>query len=269
MITLTLDRQNLAISTPHIAAGTVDYLTIAIERGAEWKKLDLHIFFQLEDKVYELLTDGDFIGTDAHLNLSAGRWAVSVVGYEFKDGNRVKKITTNTIGLNVSPAPPDAGASLPYIPPTAFERVEAIAQSVRHDADAGLFKGPKGDKGEQGDRGETGPQGLTGPKGDQGIQGPQGETGPKGDTGATGSQGPKGDTGDTGPQGPKGDKGDKGDTGDTGQQGPKGDTGDTGPQGPAGAGVPAVTASDNGKVLMVVSGAWVAAELPVYNGGVS
>ena len=27
--------------------------------------------------------------------------------------------------------------------------------------------------------------------------------------------------------------------------------------------------SDNGKVLMVVSGAWAAAELPVYNGGVS
>ena len=34
-------------------------------------------------------------------------------------------------------------------------------------------------------------------------------------------------------------------------------------------GLPAVTSSDNGKVLMVVNGAWAAATLPTYNGGVS
>lgn len=33
--------------------------------------------------------------------------------------------------------------------------------------------------------------------------------------------------------------------------------------------LPAVTASDNGKVLMVSNGAWAAASLPIYNGGVS
>lgn len=33
--------------------------------------------------------------------------------------------------------------------------------------------------------------------------------------------------------------------------------------------LPAVTATDNGKVLMVVNGAWAKASLPVYNGGVS
>lgn len=35
------------------------------------------------------------------------------------------------------------------------------------------------------------------------------------------------------------------------------------------AGLPTVTSSDNGKVLMVQSGAWVVASLPIYNGGVS
>lgn len=35
------------------------------------------------------------------------------------------------------------------------------------------------------------------------------------------------------------------------------------------AGLPTVTSSDNGKVLMVVNGAWAVASLPVYNGGVS
>lgn len=33
--------------------------------------------------------------------------------------------------------------------------------------------------------------------------------------------------------------------------------------------LPTVSASDNGKVLMVVNGAWAAASLPIYNGGVS
>lgn len=33
--------------------------------------------------------------------------------------------------------------------------------------------------------------------------------------------------------------------------------------------LPSVSASDNGKVLMVVNGAWAAASLPIYNGGVS
>lgn len=34
------------------------------------------------------------------------------------------------------------------------------------------------------------------------------------------------------------------------------------------SGLPSVTSSDNGKVLRVVNGAWVAAELPVYDGTV-
>ena len=33
--------------------------------------------------------------------------------------------------------------------------------------------------------------------------------------------------------------------------------------------LPSVTSSDNGKVLMVSSGAWAAASLPLYNGGVT
>lgn len=37
----------------------------------------------------------------------------------------------------------------------------------------------------------------------------------------------------------------------------------------ASAALPSVTAADNGKILRVVGGAWAAASLPVYNGGVS
>lgn len=63
------------------------------------------------------------------------------------------------------------------------KHAEAVAESVRADADAGRFDGKPGPAG------PVGPQGAVGPAG---PQGPQGEQGP---TGATGPQGPKGDTG--------------------------------------------------------------------------
>lgn len=61
------------------------------------------------------------------------------------------------------------------------------AQSLRDDADNGVFngnEGPQGPKGEKGDTGEQGIQGVKGKKGDTGepgIQGPQGEKGEPGD----------------------------------------------------------------------------------------
>lgn len=78
---------------------------------------------------------------------------------------------------------------------TTIAEIAAIAQSVRDDADAGLFDGA------------------------QGPEGPIGPVGPKGDQGATGPAGPKGDTGEQGLKGDKGEKGDKGDTGTAGADG--------------------------------------------------
>lgn len=154
------------------------------------------------------------------------------------------------------------------------EAVET-ANSVREDADAGLFIGPRGPAGETGETGpqgpagepgpagETGPMGpagppgekgdpfvyedftqqqlaaLTGPQGPQGPAGPQGEPGPTGETGEQGPEGPEGPQGPKGDPGPTGPEGPAGPQGETGPQGPKGDTGDTGPQGPKGETGPA------------------------------
>lgn len=82
---------------------------------------------------------------------------------------------------------------------TIVSEAKNIAQSVRDDADSGLFKGEKGDAGPQGERG------IQGEKGDTGLQGIQGEKGEKGDKGDTGPQGPQGEKGDTGEQGPPGE----------------------------------------------------------------
>ena len=65
-----------------------------------------------------------------------------------------------------------------------MEQTKGIAESVKNDADNGVFKGEKGDKG---DMGEPGPKGDKGDKGDIGPTGQKGEKGEKGDTGEAGS----------------------------------------------------------------------------------
>ena len=60
------------------------------------------------------------------------------------------------------------------------KHAEAVAESVRADADAGRFDGKPGPAGPVGPQGAVGPAGPQGPQGEQGPIGPQG---PKGDTG--------------------------------------------------------------------------------------
>ena len=141
---------------------------------------------------------------------------------------------------------------------TTIAEIAAIAQSVRDDADAGLFDGA------QGPAGQIGPVGPQGPKGDAGTKGETGETGAAGangkdgingnwylgdtDTGKpsrgeTGQQGPKGDTGETGPQGPRGEQG---------LQGIQGETGPQGPAGPAGAGMD-ITGATVGQIAKITA----------------
>ena len=167
------------------------------------------------------------------------------------------------------------------------EAVET-ANSVREDADEGLFIGPQGPAGEtgatgpQGPAGEPGPAGATGPMGPEGPPGEKGDpfvyedftpkqlealTGPPGPQGETGAQGPKGDpftysdftqeqlaalTGPQGPQGPAGPQGDPGPTGATGEQGPEGPEGPQGLQGFQGWGLSAAALDSDGALVLTI-----------------
>ena len=140
---------------------------------------------------------------------------------------------------------------------SVLAQTQAVAESVRSDAEAGKFDGTdgksayelavehgfegteeewinsfqKGEKGDKGDKGDPGPQG---PQGEKGEQGPQGETGPQGAKGETGAKGDKGEAGAQGPQGEKGETGPAGPAGMDGAQGPAGADGAQGPQGEPG-----------------------------------
>lgn len=168
-------------------------------------------------------------------------------------GTRGEKMVLPTVSCLLGPictgtqpeenTPTEATPTLVQSLLTKAEAAVSVADSLRTDADAGLFNGRDGKDGTNGKDGKDGQNGAPGEAGPQGPKGDPGETGhqgPKGDPGETGPQGPKGDTGETGPQGLKGETGEagpqgpKGDPGETGPQGPKGDTGETGSQGPKG-----------------------------------
>ena len=178
--------------------------------------------------------------------IKAPQFTVSVFGVlgDSRATTPQARITVTESGYGEGDVPSDPT-------PTEYEQLvslanetKSIAQSLRDDADNGIFKGDKGDIGPQGEKGDKGdpftysdftPEQLAGLKGEQGIQGEKGDKGDpftytdftpeqlaalkgeKGDTGPQGVQGEKGDTGEQGIQGIQGVKGDKGDKGDKGE----------------------------------------------------
>jgi len=148
MIELSLNHQDLTIKAPRIVAGTINYLSVSVvEETSDWYGLEKHVFFKDPDNtVYEFVAHNGHIAENDQLNLYAGKWQVYVVGYKYNGGSLIQKITTGSIGLPVAEAPQESGQSqLPAGTSSAIEQIAEIARSVRADADAGLFKGDKGD----------------------------------------------------------------------------------------------------------------------------
>ena len=147
--------------------------------------------------------------------IKAPQFTVSVFGVSGES-----RATTQQASIKVTESGYGTGDTPSEPTPSQYEQLVSIAnatkqvvQSVRTDADNGVFKGDKGEKGDKGDKGDpfvysdfTDEQLalLKGAKGDTGDTGPRGLQGEKGDTGAQGIQGAKGDKGN------KGDKGDRG-----------------------------------------------------------
>lgn len=193
MIVAKITGQSVSLQYDETVADSTRYLTVRFEFDSAWNGYTKKaVFTAFDGTTYPvLLCDGNplYLGDNACLVpfevIVTPCFNVSVIG---ASGDSV--ITTDSKDIEVvdSGAPPETQPA-----PTMGEyqqiaeimaSAKALAQSVRDDADSGVFKGEKGDVGERG------PQGIQGEKGD------------------------KGDTGDKGGKGDKGDKGDKGATGD-------------------------------------------------------
>ena len=128
------------------------YIAGAVSFDGEWDDITA-IWLNFEPRQGEAinayLTDGAF-DESLGVSLSAGTWRVSAHG----TNTAGKEIHTTPLLLNVAQAGGRDGEAPPYVPPDATGQIAAvaeeardIAQSVRDDANAGLFKGDKGDPG--------------------------------------------------------------------------------------------------------------------------
>lgn len=193
---------------------SVKYETMRFKFPKEWKGYEKTAVFRYGDEIYNVvLNKGNslYVSKDEcyipHEVIKSPMFTVSVFAIlgDSMATTAQAAITVKQSGYALGDEPseptPDEYQQLVNI----YEATKAVAESVRTDADNGLFKGEKGDKGDKGE------QGIQGEKGDIGEQGPQGIQGPKGERGEQGIQGIQGEQGIQGVQGEKGDKGDKGD----------------------------------------------------------
>lgn len=130
------------------------YIAATAEFDSEWDDLTAR-WLTFEPRtgtaITAVLADGSSFDESLGVSLSAGTWRVSAHG----TNTAGKEIHTTPILLNVAQAGGRDGDAPPYVPPDAAGQIAAvaaeardIAQSVREDADAGLFKGDKGDPGD-------------------------------------------------------------------------------------------------------------------------
>ena len=145
-------QQIFRVDKTPLASDSRLYIAGAVSFDGEWDDITA-IYLTFEPRngtaITALLTDGAF-DESLGVSLSAGTWRVSAHG----SNSAGKEIHTTPLLLNVAQAGGRDGEAPPYVPPDAAGQIAAvaeeardIAQSVRDDADAGLFKGDKGDPG--------------------------------------------------------------------------------------------------------------------------
>jgi len=200
MIIANLTGQTLSLQYDGVISDSVRFLTIHFNFDSAWDGTAKTVIFKNGSLTYGIaLLDGNgmYLGGNICLVpqevIKSPSFTVSVYGV-----TGLTTITSSEETVYVEESgmaddyPADPTQSLWNQMLGIANNTLSVAQSVRNDADLGLFDGADGQDGATGPQGPTGPTGATGPQG------------PKGDTGNTGPQGPRGETGATGPQGPQG-----------------------------------------------------------------
>ena len=145
-------QQIFRVDKTPLASDSRLYIAGAVSFDSEWDDITA-VYLNFEPRngtaITAMLTDGAF-DESLGVSLSAGTWRVSAHG----TNGAGKEIHTTPILLNVAQAGGRDGEAPPYVPPDAAGQIAAvaaeardIAQSVRDDADEGLFKGEEGKPG--------------------------------------------------------------------------------------------------------------------------
>lgn len=145
-------QQIFRVDKTPLASDSRLYIAGAVDFDGEWDDITAR-WLTFEPRtgtaITAVLTDGAF-DESLGVSLSAGTWRVSAHG----SNSAGKEIHTTPLLLNVAQAGGRDGEAPPYVPPDAAGQIAAvaaeardIAQSVRDDANAGLFKGEEGKPG--------------------------------------------------------------------------------------------------------------------------
>lgn len=190
MIKAEVLNQKIRLDAETVAANSVNFLKMKFILDSSWNNtLKTAVFESGEtgDKIAVILEEGNtlYLGDNTclvpHEVIKPPFFSVSINGIADE-----KVITTIPSKIKVYESGELKGDIPEEYTPSQFEQLAAIyeetkqiAQSVRADADNGLFKGDKGEPGEKGNKGDKGDKGDIGPQGPQGPQGVAGAVTPE------------------------------------------------------------------------------------------
>ena len=118
--------QTLKLSQTKVVAGSIDYLIAKFTfNDAEWASLDKWMHLQKGESVYAVRLQNDRTRKEDHLNLDAGEWSVWLHGNSQEDGVVTERITTNVCTFTVEDSGVLSGDALPELPASIGEQVMA------------------------------------------------------------------------------------------------------------------------------------------------
>lgn len=124
MLIAFIKGQSIELSDSVLVAESLNYLKAQfVFVSSDWNGLEKKAYFNQGTKSFSITLDENNIAYPIHL--SAGEWFVSLVGREYKDGELVKRITTDTAKFNVKPFASGAETPFPKPTPTEFEELKA------------------------------------------------------------------------------------------------------------------------------------------------
>lgn len=153
---------------PMVASGGVNEDVIEFEFDELWDGFNtVAVFYRSKRDVFHKKIVDNRCTVPSEVLRAQGVFYVGVMGVK----DNVTR-TTNVLRYELEHGAITVGVKPPEPTPSIYEQIlktvkstKQIAQSVRDDADAGMFDGAPGPKGDPGEKGETG---APGPKGDPG-----------------------------------------------------------------------------------------------------
>lgn len=144
---------------PMVASGGVNEDVIEFEFDALWDGFDMvAVFYRSKREVFHQKIVDNRCTVPSEVMRAQGVFYVGVMGVK----DNVTR-TTNVLRYELEHGAITVGVKPPEPTPSIYEQIletvkstEQIAQSVRDDADAGMFNGAPGPKGEQGPKGDPG-----------------------------------------------------------------------------------------------------------------